>query len=524
MGAAELSFWSRGETVKRSVLAFAALSLGVGAGAVGGYWYASHSHVSSPAPAAGGGGSSRDRRVLYWYDPMYPQSRFEQPGKSPFMDMQLVPKYADEGGNDGTVSVSPRVVQNLGVRTVEVRRGSLAQRLTAVGSVEYNERSFVVVQPRANGFIERLYVRAALDPIRQGDPLVEILFPDWAAAQEEYLLLRKREEPASRELASAARQRLVLLGMSPEQIAAVERAGSAQPRITLRAPVSGVIAELGARQGMTINAGTTLFRIANLGSVWVVAELPEAQANLLTVGSRVEVHVPAYTNEKFVGRVSAILPEVNAATRTVRARIEVANAGGKLKPGMYANLDLTSRGRETLLVPSEAVIRTGERDVVVVDEGQGRFRPVEVKVGAESGTDTEIVSGLKPGDKVVASGQFLIDSEASLRSTISRLSSIDAPTHPNAQSGPSTMNIGPGKPDAHLGQGTVKAVDTAAGRVDLDHGPIPSLKWPAMEMPFTVEDKAQIQKLKPGDKVQFELKPEPNKAGDYVINRITPQR
>jgi Cu(I)/Ag(I) efflux system membrane fusion protein len=455
---------------------------------------------------------------------MYPQSRFDKPGKSPFMDMQLVPKYADEAGDGGTVSVSPRALQSLGVRTVEVRRGSLEQRLTAVGSVEYNERSFVVVQPRANGFIERLYVRAALDPVRQGDPLVEILFPDWAAAQEEYLLLRKREEPASRELAAAARQRLVLLGMSQEQIATVERAGTAQPRITLRAPVSGVIAELGARQGMTVNAGTTLFRIANLGSVWVVAELPEVQAAILTVGSRVEVHVPAYANEKFSGRVSAVLPEINAATRTVRARIEVSNAGGKLKPGMYANVEVATRGRETLLVPSEAVIRTGERDVVIVAVGEGQFRAVEVKVGMESGNDSEIVSGLRPGDKIVASGQFLIDSEASLRSTISRLSSNDAPGNANVQSGQTTANKRALEPNAHVGRGTVRAVDAAAARVELDHGPIPSMKWPAMQMGFAVEDKAQLSKIKPGDTVEFEVRPEPNKAGDYVINRISPSR
>src|SRR4029079_11624032 len=232
-----------------------------------------------------------------------------------------------------------RTMQNLGVRTVEVARGSLAPKLTAVGSVEYNARSVVVVQPRANGFIERLYVRAPLDIVRQGAPLVEMLIPEWAAAQEEYLLLRRRGDSA--DLAAAARQRLVLLGMSESQIAVVERSGSAQPRITVSAPISGVIAELGARQGMTVSAGTTLSRIASLGSVWVVAEVPEMQSAQLAPGRDVQVSLPAYPTETLTGRVSAILPEINAATRTVRARIEVANPGGRLRPGMFASVSFT---------------------------------------------------------------------------------------------------------------------------------------------------------------------------------------
>ena len=196
---------------------------------------------------------------------MHPQSRFDKPGKSPFMDMQLVPKYADEAAEEGSVTISPRVVQNLGVRTAEARRGSLALKLTAVGSVAYNERSVVLVQPRANGFIEKLHVRAPLDPVRAGDPLVEILFPDWAAAQEEFLLLRKRADPRHRDLASAARQRLMLARHERGADRRVEREGKARPRVTLRAPVSGVVVELGAREGMTVASGSTLFRIAGLG-------------------------------------------------------------------------------------------------------------------------------------------------------------------------------------------------------------------------------------------------------------------
>jgi Cu(I)/Ag(I) efflux system membrane fusion protein len=406
------------------------------------------------------------------------------------------------------VSVSPRIVQNLGVRTAEARRGSLAPRLTAVGSVDWNERSVVLVQPRAGGFIEKLHVRAPLDAVREGDPLVEILFPEWSAAQEEFLLLRRLAAPEGQALRDAARQRLVLLGMSEAQIAAVEREGRAQSRVTLRAPVSGVIAELGAREGMTVMAGATLFRIASLGTVWVVAEVPEAQAGMLVPGTRVEARVPAYPMDAFAGRLSAILPEVNAATRTVRARVEVANPAGKLKPGMYATLTFAARGHQGLLVPSEAVIRTGTRAVVILAEPEGKFRAVEVEVGMESGGDAEIHTGLKPGDRVVVSGQFLIDSEASLRSTLARLA-------------------GPGEPQAvaagvalHRGRGKVNAVDAAQGFVELDHGPIPSMNWGPMTMGFVVESKAQLAGIERGDAVEFELRPKPNQDGDFVITRI----
>ncbi|HLB17041.1 MAG TPA: efflux RND transporter periplasmic adaptor subunit, partial [Burkholderiales bacterium] len=265
------------------------------AAAAGGYWLAMSRMPAMPAEAAAPAPEPPPgRKVLYWYDPMFQQQKFDKPGKSPFMDMQLVPKYADEGGDEGTVSISPRVVQNLGIRTAEARPGSLAPRLTAVGSVEYNERSVVLVQPRANGFIEKLYVRAPLDPVRAGDPLVEILFPEWAPAQEEFLLLRRLSGSDAEALRGAARQRLVLLGMSEEQIAAVEREGRAQARVTLRAPVSGVVAELGAREGMTVSMGMTLFKIAGLGAVWIVAEVPEVQAGMLVPGAAVEARVPAY--------------------------------------------------------------------------------------------------------------------------------------------------------------------------------------------------------------------------------------
>ncbi len=496
--------------MRKSILLTLLLATAV-AGAGAGYWYASRRAAHDAVQEASTGAPETGRRVLYWYDPMFPQSRFDKPGKSPFMDMQLVPKYADEETGEGTVAINPRVLQNLGVRTAEARRGSLELKLNAVGNVEYNERSVVLVQPRAGGFIEKLHVRAPLDPVRAGDPLVEILFPEWAAAQEEFLLLRSRAEPASRDLAAAARQRLTLLGMSDEQIATLETEGRSRPRVTLRAPVSGVVVELGAREGMTVAAGATLFRIAGLDTVWVVAQVPETQAALVAPGGRVEARVPAYPADVFAGRVSAILPEINSATRTVRARVEIANPAGKLKPGMYANLAFTTRAREGLLVPAEAVIRTGERSVVILAEGEGRFRVANVEVGTESGTETEIRKGLKPGDQVVVSGQFLIDSEANLRSTLARLPGAGetvAETHAEHA--------------LHRGRGRVVGVEPARGTVEIEHDPIPSLKWPSMTMPFAVADRKQLAEVKRGDTVEFDIRAQPNPDGFYVIEKLAP--
>ena len=482
-----------------------AFVIGVGAlAAFGGYRFAMHRTIVAEAPATAGS----QAKPLYYHDPMFPQHKFDKPGRSPFMEMQLVPVYAGAGGDEGSVSISPRVVQNLGIRTAEAKMGSLAPKLEAVGSVGWNERDVALVQTRSAGFVEKLHARAPLDPVAKGAPLVEIFFPEWAGAQEEYLLLRRQSSTDAKTLAAAARQRLVLLGMSENEIAQVERDGKVVARFTLHSPISGVIAELGVREGMTVTAGAALFRIIDLSTVWVNAEVPEAQAAWLVPGSRVEARVAAYPEQLFAGRVGAILPEVNPLTRTLRARIELANPGARLKPGMFATLSLSSgRATQAVLVPSEAVIRTGERSVVVLADGEGRFRPQEVELGIETGGSSEIRKGLKPGDKVVLSGQFLIDSEASLKAGLARLE--PAPASPP-----------PGASATHAGRGKVTEVDAAKGRVEIDHEPIASMKWPRMQMGFTVKDKAQLSGLKPGAIVEFEMRGAPDKDGDYVLEKI----
>jgi Cu(I)/Ag(I) efflux system membrane fusion protein len=493
--------------MKKLALSLAVL-VAVGAAGYGGYRLAEHRLARAVPNQADAGRTAQDgagKRVLYWYDPMYPQQKFDKPGKSPFMDMQLVPKYADEV-EGGTVSISPQVVQNLGVRTAVAKKGTLEQRFDAVGTVAYNERGVVQLQARAAGFVEKLHARAPLDPVKKGAPLVDMLYPEWAGAQEEYLLLRKNNSPELKPLVQAARQRLALLGMSEEEIAAVEGEGRVRQRFTRYAPISGVIAELGVREGMAVMQGHTMFRIVDLSTVWVNAEIPETQAAAVVPGSRAEARVAAYPEAKFEGRVGAILPEVNAATRTVRTRIELANPGARLKPGMFATLSFVpGRGKEMLLVPTEAVIRTGERSIVIVSQGKGRFNPQQVEVGAEHSGLSEIRKGLGEGASVVLSGQFLIDSEASLSGSIARLGTA---TEPAAKEG------------GHKGRGKVTQVDPQKGRIEIAHEPIASLKWPAMQMGFVAADKSQLSGLKQGDAVQFELRREPDQDGNYVIERI----
>jgi Cu(I)/Ag(I) efflux system membrane fusion protein len=377
-------------------------------------------------------------KVLYYHDPMTPGTKFDKPGKSPFMDMMLVPVYAEgdsgSAGDQGKVTVSARVQQNLGVRMATVVEGSLSPRVSAVGNIAFNERDQVVVQARAAGYVERLQVRATLDGVAKGQPMVELFLPEWVGSQEEFLSLQRMQGKDLVGLVNGARQRMHLLGMSDEQIKRVEDTGKPQPRITIVAPVSGVVTELMVREGMTVAAGTPLFRINGLSTVWVNAELPESQATLVRPGAKVEAHSPAVPGVTFAGTVQALLPEVNPATRTLKARVELRNSPARLVPGMSVTMQFMDlRAEKVLLIPSEAVIMTGKRNVVMLvdgDEKNGHFRPVEVEVGKESSGQTEIKRGLALGQRVVVSSQFMIDSEASLKGVEARLNAVPPPAAP----------------------------------------------------------------------------------------------
>jgi Cu(I)/Ag(I) efflux system membrane fusion protein len=432
------------------------------------------------------------RKILYYHDPMVPSSKFDKPAKSPFMDMMLVPVYANSDSDQGQVTVSPRVQQNLGVRTALVAEGTLSQQVSAVGSIAFNERDQAIVQARATGYVERLHVRATLDRVAKGQPLVDLYVPDWVAVQEEFLALKRMQGNDLASLVDGARQRMRQVGMSDEQIRRIEASGRAQPRITITAPLGGVVVELLVRDGMTVMAGSTLFRINGLSTVWANAEVPESQSALVRPGAKVQARSPAAPGASFDGKVQAILPDVNQATRTLKARMELANPGSRLVPGMFVTMQfMVMRADKALLVPTEAVIQTGKRTVVMLAEENGRFRPVDVEAGIETGGQTEIKRGLQTGQRVVVSSQFLIDSEANLKGVEARLN--EAPKPPAPSNAP-----------RHEGQAKIDAINNDA--ITLSHGPIPSIKWGAMTMDFKAPPPQELPRnLATGDNVNFEF-------------------
>lgn len=373
----------------------------VASGAIG--FGAARLTTPASAPASSDAASPAGKKVLYWYDPMIPAEHHDGPGLSS-MGMQTIPKYADEGGSaaDAGVRVDSAAAQNLGVRLATVERGSVSGDLTVTGAIDFNQRDVAIVQSRAAGFVQRVYARAPGDVIAAGAPLADVLVPEWGGAQAEYDSVRRTGDAA---LIAASRERLRLLGA---------RGAGGRGMTTIRSPLGGVIQTLDVRAGMTLSAGQTLAQVSGLRTVWLNAAVPEAQAGLVRIGRPVRAELAAYPGESVAGRVVAILPTAQAESRTLTVRIELPNPGGRLRPGMFATVHLGGDAASGLLVPSEAVIRTGKRDLVMVAGPGGRYQPVEVRLGREGGGKTEVVAGLAEGQKVVASGQFLLDSEASL--------------------------------------------------------------------------------------------------------------
>jgi Cu(I)/Ag(I) efflux system membrane fusion protein len=392
-------------------------------GAALGLWLAERRNSLTAGAAHEGHASQPDatRKILYWYDPMQPGVKFDQPGQSPFMDMPLVPRYADEEGS-AAVRVDPATAQNLGIRTAKVEKATVTPRLTAVGSVAFDERLLRVVQARVAGYVTRLHANTPLETVRRGQPLAEILAPEWRAAQEEYLALLDADFEQARSIRDAARERLVVLGVPDAVIRRIEATRTVEATTTIAAPIDGIITELAVREGAAFAPGAPLFRINGLATVWADARVPEARISEIPPESSVEARTAAWPGMRFTGRISALLPDVDLQTRTLAVRIAIDNSERKLAPGMFLSLDFAGTpGKPQLVVPSEALIVTGERSVVIVARDGGGFDVPEVTAGLEADGKTVILSGLEEGQSVVVSGQFLIDSEASLNAAITRL-------------------------------------------------------------------------------------------------------
>lgn len=499
----------------KSMLRIALLILAGLALAFGGYFAGLHrsgGEAAAPAAPAADAGKidpKTGRKVLYWHDPMVPGQKFDKPGKSPFMDMQLVPVYADEAADDG-VKISPVLRQDLGIRYATVRREGVRDSLELVGTTQFDESDAEVIQSRVTGYIDRLYARAPMQRINRGAPVASLFVPDWIAPQEEYLALKRA---GNQELAAAARQRMRALSIPDGLISRAERTGQAQRHLTLSSPVTGVVTELNMREGAMVSPGATIAKVAGLNKVWLVAEIPEALVDSARPGMAVEATFSGNPDRKYSGHVREIIPGVSTATRTVQARLELDNRDGSLTPGMLMRVRLQARqAAPRLLVPSEAVITTGKRSVVLVAGDNNSIRPVVVTAGRDIGDETEILSGLSEGQKVVASGQFLIDSEARLKSVLPKFENPAAEQESAAPKQPAS-NAAP----LYHGVGKVEKVSLQS--ITFSHQPIPELKWPAMTMDFAKPRPDAFPGIKAGQDAEFSFSK--SKEG-YVLESVTP--
>ncbi len=465
--------------MKASALKYCLLGLAIGAaGTAGGFWLGKQSSSHEQMPAA----KSEDRQVLYWYDPMVPTQRFEQPGKSPFMDMELVPKYAGTEQDTSALSVPAQAIQNLGMRTSTVVRAVLPSGIDAVGSLAYNQREVATLQARSAGFVERVYGRAPGDVLPAGTPLADLLIPEWSAAQLEFIAVLQSGDAR---LVDATRERLRLLGMPKGLVEHVQRTRKPKALQTLITPIGGELLSLEVRAGMAVSAGQDLARLNGLSSIWLDAAIPESQAAAVQLGAEISASLTAFPGQTLKGRVIALLPSADVQTRTLTVRSELPNPDGKLRPGMFASVRLNSADEQpVLLIPSEAVIRTGKRALVMLAEGEGRYRPHVIQVGRQADGRFEVLAGLSEGQAVVTSGQFLIDSEASLQGVLAQ---VDDPM--------------PVPAPLHEAQGVIRELDGQA--VTLEHGPFNSLGMPGMTMAFDLAKPEVAVGLKIGDSVRI---------------------
>lgn len=375
------------------------------------------------------------RRVIAWIDPMYSQGpphlyKSNKPGIAPDCRMKLVPQYADDTaaapasstvGGYANVSLPPARQQLIGVKLGRAEYRTITAATRTVGRVAVDERRLSQVHAKFEGVIESLHVSFTGQPVRRGQPLLAIYSPDVLATQQELILAQQNRSDFGKELAEAARHRLRLWDMSDAEIAQVARTGRAIRAITLRSPVSGVVLRKDALLGARVMPENTLYEIADLTSVWVLADVYESELANLRVGQTAQVTLTSAPGRTWTGRITFVSPVLDEATRTAKVRLEIANPDGLLKPDMYANVSLQESASPVLTVPDSAVLQTGTRSVVFVARGNGQFDPREVQTGAKGGGLIEIRHGVTAGETVVVDANFLIDSESRLKSALSQM-------------------------------------------------------------------------------------------------------
>ncbi|HEX4945007.1 MAG TPA: efflux RND transporter periplasmic adaptor subunit [Usitatibacteraceae bacterium] len=485
------------------------------AAAAGGFFVGTR-QPAKPAPQVSATGvpageAKKERKLLYYRNPMGLPDTSPVPKKDP-MGMDYTPVYEGEeppaSGNE--LRISTERVQKLGVRTQLAERRALDHVVRASGRVEVNERLLATISPKFEGYVERLHVNTTGQPVVKGQPLFEAYSPELVSAQREYAIAARgmaslREASAESrsgmaQLAESSLTRLRNWDVSDEQIAELARTGEAKRSVTFRSPATGIVMEKKAVSGMRFMPGEMLYQVADLSHVWVIADVNEQDIGQVTNGRKAQVQINAYPDKRFEGVVTYIYPTLKTETRTVSVRLELANPGGLLKPGMYAQVELASgNSAKVIAVPVSAVIDSGLRRVVIVQTGEGRFEPRQVELGARSEEWIEIRSGLKEGEPVVVTANFLIDAESNLRAALGGLG-------------------GPGPGVSHGAEGTLDAIDAKTGMVTISHGPVPSLKWPGMTMDFALANAALVEGVKPGSAIAFEFVE--RKPGEWVITAV----
>ena len=490
------------------------------------------------APSNNGGSTNGDasasaeRKPLYWVGPMDPDYRRDKPGKSP-MGMDLIPYYGDAGGGPdegkGTIRISPAVVNNLGVRTALATYQPLHMQVDTVGYVAYDEDTLVHIHPRVEGWIEKLYVKAIGDPVKKGQPLYDIYSPELVNAQEELLLALDRK---NQRLITAAENRLVSLQIPKKAIAQLRKTRKVKQNITFYAPQQGVVENLNIREGFFIKPGITIMSIGDLAEVWVEAEVFERQAAQIKTGTPVTMKLDYLPGKEYKVNVDYIYPTLNPKTRTMKVRIRVDNTNGDFKPDMFAQISMhTSDDESALLIPKEALVRTGDQDRVVLALGQGSFKAIAVKVGRFDRDNVEILSGLAAGEKVVTSAQFLLDSESSKSSDFKRMNpeqdsmggmDMSGKDHSSMKgmdmgsmdhSSMEGMDMKKDIPSTTV-NGTVKSVMAAHRMVNIDREAIVDWDRPAANVDFIVSEEVDMSLFTEGTYVMFTFEVQ---EGDFVI-------
>lgn len=456
--------------------------------------------------------AKKDRKILYWVAPMDANYRRDEPGKSP-MGMDLVPFYEpDEKG--AVVTVSPAMVNNMGVRSAEVVKGKLWRKIDTVGYIDFDETKLSHVHLRTDGWIQKLFTQSEGERVKKGSKLFEFYSPSIVNAMEEYVQALNSK---TRSLIRASTDRLQSLGVGNKQIKGLAKSRRVPQTISVFAPQDGVVSQLKVREGMYVKPGTVTMSLADLSSVWLLAEVFERQANWVKVGQFADVTLGFIPGKTWEGKVEYVYPQLDNKTRTLKARLSFENPGELLKPNMFAKVAIYGGAKKDLItVPSEALIRTGKDQRVIIDLGEGRFVPRKVVAGIESGGYVEIKEGLREGEKIVLSGHFLIDSEASLKASLMRMT--DTGTNKEMSSDMSgDMKSSAGSPMI-MGVGVIKSVTADQHKLNMQHEPIPAISWPSMTMDFQFKHGVDVSDLKNGDAVQFHL--EKGEDG-YVISSIT---